>query len=74
MAKGHAVEDGDEAARSKIVALPPCAASAGMLPARRPPVRCQRSDRGRVFNAKSHSRAPRSPAAMSWVCVCLPPR
>ena len=31
MAKGHAVEDGDEAARRKIVALPPCAASTGAL-------------------------------------------
>jgi hypothetical protein len=80
MAKGHAVEDGDEAARRKIVALPTCAASAGVLPAQRPPVRYQPAtlgSRGRVFGAKAYSRSPLSPvcvAAMSCVCVCLHPR
>jgi hypothetical protein len=78
MAKGHAVEDGDEAARRKIVALPPCAASAGALHAQRPPVRYQPAtlgSKGRVVGAKAYSRI--CPLCV-WLpcrgraCVCIP--
>jgi hypothetical protein len=78
MAKGHAVEDGDEAARRKIVALPPCAASADVLPAQRPPVRYQPAtlgSKGRVVGAKAYSLL--CPLCV-WLpcrgraCVCIP--